>query len=112
VCLNHWVLAVEPAHAGELVVKRDRVTGRLQPRSPGIDVVNQQAGMCVARGPEVRLDPQMQLDASRCSSMPAPRNQHPPYPKHIFGVRGTAQQYVVNHGPLQIRNLDVKIIAP
>jgi hypothetical protein len=62
------VLAVEAAQAGEVVVVGHRVAGRAQPGSPGVEVLDQQAGVRFAGRAEVLLDAEVKLDAVTASA--------------------------------------------
>jgi hypothetical protein len=107
------VLAVEAAHAGELVIEAHRMPGVPQPACPAVDPGHQEAGMRPARGPEVFLDAEVQLDAVAAEPAPAARGQarrllYLVQPQHAavelaerrLAARRAGQLHMVDHGVL------------
>jgi len=56
------ILAIEPAHAGELGIEAHRVPGVAQPAGPGVQPGYEQARMGFAGRPEVLLDAEVNFD--------------------------------------------------
>nr|BFE83949.1 hypothetical protein GCM10020093_065500 [Planobispora longispora] len=70
------VLAVEAAHAGEVIVVGDGISGLGEAAGPGVEILDQEGGVGLAGGTEVGLDSEMQLDAVPPEPAPAPRGEH------------------------------------
>src|SRR5207244_13646801 len=103
------VLAVEAAHAGE-PVEPHRVPGVPQPPRPGVEPGHEQAGMRLARGPEVLLHAEVELHAVAAEPAAAARGQrgrlrYLVQPEHVavelaerwLAARWAGQLHVMDH---------------
>ena len=112
------VVAVEAAHPGEPVIEEHRVSGVTQAPRPGVEPGHEQAGMRLARGPEVLLHTEVELYAVAAEPAAAARCQRGRFrdlvqPEHTavelaerrLAARRAGQLHVMDHQSLPLITL-------
>src|SRR5262249_26157691 len=104
------VLGIKAAHPREAVIEQNGSTGAANPVSPGVQIMDQQAWMCLASRAKVVLHAQVQLDPVATEPAAAPGCEHGrlgqflqaqhPYVETAQGVltaRRAGQLHVMDH---------------